>query len=83
MTFLVVATTNKNANASLVYSFLYKLVEVSQDYIESIYDYNESVAFFLLLIWLEMEHFIVGQTNNNQTAHSSKVHSGYHGVCCV
>lgn len=25
----VVATTNKNSNASLVYSFLYKLVEVS------------------------------------------------------
>lgn len=26
----MVATTNKNSNASLVYSFLYKLVEVSQ-----------------------------------------------------
>lgn len=25
----VVATTNKNSNASLVYSFLYKIVEVS------------------------------------------------------
>lgn len=28
----VVATTNKNSNASLVYSFLYKLVEVSHTY---------------------------------------------------
>lgn len=26
----VVATTNKNSNASLVYAFLYKLVEVSR-----------------------------------------------------
>lgn len=26
----VVATTNKNSNASLVYAFLYKLVEVSE-----------------------------------------------------
>lgn len=33
----VVATTNKNSNASLVYSFLYKIVEVS--YIDAFY-YN-------------------------------------------